>query len=232
MEIPSKDLLGLFNTLVPGFLAAWVFYGLTAHPKKTPFERTIQALIFTLFVQVMTFGVHRLLVVAVSRGWPSYGVWDQSAALTWSAANAVLIGALFAVVANKDWFHAFARALGITKRTSYPSEWYRAFDEGSRKQRYLILHLSGDRRPYGWPEEWPDQPDSGHFVLQMPVWLLPDGHDAPLYRVDRILIPASEVQMVEFLKSEDEVMANEEELAKAQSLLVNLQAKGGKNHGI
>ena len=42
-----KDVLNLIYALMPGFVAAWIFYGLTAHPQKTPFERTIQALIFT-----------------------------------------------------------------------------------------------------------------------------------------------------------------------------------------
>lgn len=228
MELPSKDLLGLFNTLVPGFLAAWVFYGLTAHPKKTPFERTIQALIFTLFVQVMTFCAKSILEIAAERGWRTLGPWNQSVALTWSVVNAILLGGGFAVFANKDWIHRFARFIGVTKRMSYPSEWYSAFD---RNKRYLILHLKGSRRLHGWAEEWPDQPDSGHFVVQDPIWLLADDQCAPLYNVERMLIPATEVELVEFMKIEKEVSATAEQLDAAQKLLNGLHGRGEKNDG-
>ncbi len=47
MELASKELVGIISYLLPGFLAAWIFYGLTAHPKPQPFERVVQALIFT-----------------------------------------------------------------------------------------------------------------------------------------------------------------------------------------
>ena len=49
----TDDLIRLFYDLLPGFLAAWVYYGLTAHPKPSPFERVIQALIFTVIVRAL-----------------------------------------------------------------------------------------------------------------------------------------------------------------------------------
>lgn len=220
MELPSREILGLIYALVPGFLAAWAFYGLTAHPKKTPFERTIQALIFTLFVQAMTYGVHAGLERAADVGWRSYGPWTESVQLGWSAANAVVIGLVFALFANKDWFHRFLRWIRVTKRTSFPSEWFSAFN---RDKRFVILHLKGDRRLHGWPEEWPDQPDSGHFVIHGPSWLLADNECAPLYRVERLLIPATEVEMVEILKEEREVKATTEQLQGVENMLVELQ---------
>lgn len=36
----------LLTFLLPGFLSAWVFYGLTSHPKPPQFERTAEALVF------------------------------------------------------------------------------------------------------------------------------------------------------------------------------------------
>ena len=47
----SSEIVGVVSYLLPGFLAAWVFFGLTSHPKQTPFERVVQALIFTAIVQ-------------------------------------------------------------------------------------------------------------------------------------------------------------------------------------
>lgn len=40
--------------LLPGFLSAWIFYGLTAHPKPSQFERTVEALVFTFVVKGIT----------------------------------------------------------------------------------------------------------------------------------------------------------------------------------
>jgi hypothetical protein len=51
MDTISPDILNLIYKLLPGFLSAWVFYGLTAHPKASPFERVVQALIFTVMIQ-------------------------------------------------------------------------------------------------------------------------------------------------------------------------------------
>lgn len=227
MDLPSIDILGVIYALVPGFLAAWVFYGLTAHPKKTPFERTIQALIFTLFVQGMNYAVQFGLVWLAGRGWTPWGEWTDRVALAWSGVNAVLIGIVFAVFANRDWAHTTLRKLGLTKRTSFPSEWFSAFN---RDKRYVILHLKGARRLHGWPEEWPDQPDSGHFVIYGPSWLLPNNERAPLYRVERLLMPATEVEMVEILKSESELTASVEQLQAAEDLLIKLQQED-KKHG-
>jgi hypothetical protein len=228
LDFPSKEILGIIYALVPGFLAAWVFYGLTAHPKKTPFERTIQALIFTLFVQGITFGIHSGLERAPDAGWRSYGPWTESTSLVWSAINAVVIGMIFALFANKDWFHRFFRWTGMTKRTSFPSEWYSAFNQD---KRYVILHLKGARRLHGWPEEWPDQSDSGHFVIHGPSWLLSNNECAPLYRVERLLIPATEVEMVEILKDEAEVKATAEQLQAVEDRLVGLQKEGEGSDG-
>ena len=38
--------------LLPGFVAASIFYSLTSHPKPEIFDRVIQALVFTVIVQV------------------------------------------------------------------------------------------------------------------------------------------------------------------------------------
>ena len=54
----------------------------------------------------------------------------------------------------------------------------------------------------GWPEEWPDEPGSGHFVISEPEWVLDTNERIPLQLTEKILIPATDVQMVEFAKWE------------------------------
>ena len=59
MELPSRETLSLLFFLLPGFVAAWVFYGLTAHPRKDTLERVIQALIFTVIVRACVIGTRK-----------------------------------------------------------------------------------------------------------------------------------------------------------------------------
>ncbi|OHB68441.1 MAG: hypothetical protein A2V70_11120 [Planctomycetes bacterium RBG_13_63_9] len=225
MDWVSSEVVSIIYYLLPGFVAAWVFYGLTAHPKASPFERVVQALIFTVIVQTIVAVIGWIL-----RGLGRIGIcgsWSQECALIWSVVVALLIGLVFAWLANKNSCHALFRKWGITSRTSFPSEWFSVL---SQADRWVVLHLTGGRRLYGWPVEWPDHPDAGHFVIDQPEWLLDDGRRIPLDRVDKILVPASDIEMVEFLKRPREITAGRPDLDKADAALIELQKKEG-NHG-
>jgi hypothetical protein len=220
MDGMSSELVGLIYHLLPGFLAAWIFYGLTAHPKKDAFERVVQALIFTVIVKAITVGIRKLW-------WIYYATpatfWTEEKQLVWSLIVATLIGVLFAACANWNVLHRVLGWLKLTKRTSYPSEWYSAFH---RVRRYVILHLDGERRLKGWPEEWPDQCDRGHFLILDPKWVDEFGNDIPLVQTERMLVPACEVKFVEMMRYTNEVALNKEEIAKAQEPLLKLHKKG------
>lgn len=70
---------------------------------------------------------------------------------------------------------------------------------------------------YGWPEEWPDSGDSGHFVMCHASWMLDDNELVPIYAADQLVIPVGSVKMVERLKSESEMnVTNEVVLAAAK----------------
>ena len=64
----------------------------------------------------------------------------------------------------------------------------------------MVLHLNDERRIYGWPMEWPTEPNKGHFVLREASWLLEDNTQVPLEGVESILIDASSVELVEFME--------------------------------
>ena len=194
MDWASSDIISAFYYLLPGFAAAWVFYGLTAHPKASPFERVVQALIFTIVIQAFTV-ITGWLLQACGHVY-CLGAWTENSAFVWSVLLAFAFGLLFAYFSNKDYCHELLRRCGITKRTSFPSEWYSAFYQ---EKRWVVLHLPGGRRLYGWPEEWPDQPDTGHFLIDQPVWLLDDGGYDPLPNVEKTLVQAAGVEMVEFI---------------------------------
>lgn len=193
-ELISDDLLALATFLLPGFLAAWVFYGLTSHPKPSQFERTIQALIFTFIVQILVPSV-RWALESVGEVL-SIGQWSTTGEGFASLLLAISLGAFLAYFTNNDSFHSKLRKWGFTTRTSHPSEWFYVL---SQKVTFIILHLRDGRRLYGWPKEWPIEPGKGQFYIMVPSWIQDDGKQVDLPELDGILINASDVQWVEFL---------------------------------
>jgi hypothetical protein len=194
MDFPSTTVVEVLAFLLPGFLAAAVYYALTPAPRPIPFERVVQALIFMVIVQSLVFGVRE--VAQLSSRLVTVGTWSADVQLVWSVLIAIPLGMLLAWISNRDRLHALLRKLRITDQTSFSSEWYGAL---CRNQGYVVLHLAGSRRLYGWPEEWPSTPLDGHFVMARAEWL-DDGDRVPLEGVDRILIRATDVEMVELLK--------------------------------
>lgn len=98
MQWASSEVLSVLVFLLPGFVAASVFHSLTSHPKPSAFDRTIEALIFTLVAQALTL-VTLLLFIERSQEWPM----DWQFVL--SVGVAAAIGFIAAVVSNHDLVH-------------------------------------------------------------------------------------------------------------------------------
>ena len=193
MENISKDFISILQYLLPGFLAAWVFYGFTSFPKPSQFERVIQALIFTIIIQSIVF-IEKYVALKLGNMF-SCGDWSNRSELLCSIITAFVIGTIFAYFSNNDKFHKLARDIGITRETSYPSEWFGAF---LKNPTYVILHLKEGRRLYGWPTDWPSAPDKGHFVLEQVSWL-DEGKEIPLIGVNSVIVNVKDVKWVEFM---------------------------------
>lgn len=219
MNLDVKDITALMLLILPGVIASAIFYALTAHPraensdKITRAKRAVQTVIFVALVRA---AVHLISLGLIALGhWRSVGRWGPDAEFDWSIGVAAVLGLGFAYGTNHDALHRLSRAVGLTTRTSYPSEWFAAF---SSYPRYVLLHLRGGRRLRGWPEQWPDQHDNGHFLLARPEWVVGD-EVAPLHQVERFLVPAHLVVMVEFLLPPDRVPVDDAELRRVRDLL-------------
>lgn len=195
----SKDVLTLLTQLMPGFLTAWVVYGLTTYTKPPQFERVVQALIYSFLVN----GLVTILEVALLFAGKTFklGVWDKSSEVMASTVIALLLGVLLSYYMRNDAFFRLARRLRLTTRTPFPSEWYGAF---AVRPRYLVLHLTGGRRLSGYPVEWPTEPTVGHFRLTDAAWVNDENIETPLDGDESILIEAKQVEMVELLKDQKE----------------------------
>jgi hypothetical protein len=220
MEFHAREVAEILTQVLPGFLTAWIFYSLTAHAKPSPFERIAQALIFTVIVQALLVVVRYILVLVGELAAFSVGSWNDDSRLIWSIVLACLLGLVVSRLTNNDRLHRILRRYNWTLRTSAPSEWYSAF---SSYPRWIILNLSGQRRLYGWPEQWPDRSDHGYFILQEPEWLLRDGSRAPIVWDERILVPACEVEFVEFLRERGTIDEDSPEIESIRQLLKRAQ---------
>ena len=199
MENFARDFIDILQYLLPGFVAAWIFYGLTPYPKPSQFERVVQALIFTLFIGA--------ILSAAQSGWNfaarhlPIAKWDDPPGVVLSTVLAIALGLLFAYLANNDMLHKGLRKLRITRETSFPSEWFGAFREKQGGDaNFLVIHFKDGRRLYGWPLDRPTHPTEGHFVMEYPAWFDEStGREEPIPDVKKILIGANDVEWVEFL---------------------------------
>jgi hypothetical protein len=200
----SKELITLLNFLSPGFLAAWVLFGLTSNVKPSPFERVVQAFILTFLIHVTLQPVEFLLSwigtkVGVLR------LWDFSSQAFATILIACLLGCIFAYFINTDLFHRILRKTGLTTSSSYPTEWFGVFSENIT---YVVLHLTDERRLYGWPKEWPTEAEKGHFFIMQPTWIVGEDENLKSKTIDMvnttgILINAKDVKWVEFVNQQE-----------------------------
>lgn len=192
---PTADLISLLFKLIPGFLAAAIFHSLTPYPKRDAIDRVITALIFTSFAQLLVSFVRPLLFL-VGRC-VSIGEWTSESELGWGLVFAALIALGFSFAVNNNYTHSWLFSLKITKKTSFPTQWYSAFHQ---HEQYMVLHLRGKRRIMGWAREWPDDPDAGHFRLQNFSWVDKDNQEHPGQAGSAILVSVKDVKWVEFLE--------------------------------
>ena len=191
MPWASSEIVAVITFLLPGFVAAAVFYSLTSHPRPGDLDKIVQALVFTMVGRAVGQGME---FAASALG--SETEWAEEWDIAASVAIAVAVALIAAWAANKDWLHAALRKIGVTKESSHPSEWYTALVIND--ERYVILNLKEGRRLYGWMTQWPGRPDIGHFRIREAQWLSGDIPISEL-RIDEMVVPASEVVIVEFL---------------------------------
>ncbi|MBW1649789.1 MAG: hypothetical protein JRJ44_03745 [Deltaproteobacteria bacterium] len=197
METLSIDVIKLLSYLIPGFISASIFYSLTPFPKQSPFERTVQALIFTIFIQALVYGVKSIFVFIGNIG--TLLEWNTNSELIWSIIIAILLGLTFSYLINNDKIHKKLRKWGITKKTSYFSTWYGTFYD-EEYITYIVLHFKDGKRLYGWPTEWPSDPEKGHFIIEQPLWLDDNNKEIEITGVKSILVDVKEVELVEFME--------------------------------
>ncbi len=194
----SKDLVALLQYLAPGFVGAWVFFSLTSHSKPSQFERVVQALIFTVVIQLL---VKFEVFIALWLGkWVDLGSWTATSSLAASLLTAIIGGIVFSIGTHGD-AHSLLRKWGLSSRSSHPCEWFGIFTE---YQRFVVLHMKDGTRIFGWPKVWPSEPSTGHFFITSAHRTAADGQEQDLPHLEGLLVDAKEVSWVEFAANSTE----------------------------
>ncbi|WP_424945096.1 DUF6338 family protein [Candidatus Thiosymbion oneisti] len=111
---------------------------------------------------------------------------------------AIIFGILFSYFANTNKIHKYLRDKNITRETSYSSEWSGSFLDNVT---FVVLHFDDERRLYGWPIEWPSDPEQGHFFIADPAWIHENGKEERIPGVKSILVDTKGIKWVEFLEN-------------------------------
>jgi hypothetical protein len=210
-DLVSSDILALLYRLLPGFITAAIVYNFTPRTKGGAFERVIEALVYTLLVQILVAPTKWLLLWA-GQSWP-IAQWTDSSAMTVAVLWAVVLGCFMARWLNREEYPAVLAKLLGSSRTPLPSEWYNALKHNSR---WVVLHLHDGRRIYGWAIAWPDSPGEGYFQMTGMEWLGPDDERIPADRTASLLVSVADIRMVEFVKDTDGI-GSRSELARNES---------------
>lgn len=99
-------------------------------------------------------------------------------------------------------------------------------------KRYVYLHLTSGRRLYGWPEEWPDEPGKGHFRLAQAEWILDDNERVALDATESVLVPASDVELVEFEKPAKDLWPLADDIDEAVTRMLRHNSIGKESNQI
>lgn len=193
MDDLVKEVIPLLQYLIPGFFTAWIFYSLTSFKRPDTFGQIVQALVFTFVIHGVVLALEKIFIWVGTQGfW--IGEWDAVATSIWSFLVAVALGFVSCRLAHNDILHTWLRKLGFSSKTSYPTEWYSVF---TKHKRFVVLNLVDERRIYGWPLEWPNDPTNGQFAIYEPSWLDDQGVEIPM-AAELFLIDATKVEWVEF----------------------------------
>lgn len=195
MDTAGISAVEILFKILPGLVAAAVFHSVTPFPKRDVFDRIVNALIFTA-IGAMIVSLVRLVLSLC--GFPRE--WPEGAVLWVGVVGATCFSLVLAYCLNNDLIHDLLRSIGFTKRVALPSPWYSAH---SRYENFVTLTLKDSRRITGWPKEWPDSPDSGHYILTDVAWINEDESLTELSGVLAFILDAADVEHVEFMKDID-----------------------------
>lgn len=144
MNIVSSESINILQFLLPGFLSAGIFQTLVSSQKPIGIDIIVRSFIFTIIVQLLA---DTFIWLAIWFEWFSHSNETRDYVIL------LIISTVFGVTAatlwNYDLFHKFFRFVKVTEQTADNSMRISAFK--LNRNSYVVLHLKGERRLFGWP---------------------------------------------------------------------------------
>ena len=205
MSWVSNEVVEVLTFLLPGFVAATIFYPLTSHPKPSPFNSVVQALIFTMIVQAI---VYLLPLDALSKLLGSKN--EEMATATATHWNFRFGRGRRRSRFDRDMgFESRQTAFRIEVVKDHPRDLlpFRVVLLVRKSRRNLCCLAFGRRTPFVWMArrmaEQPQNgsPELGHFRIAEASWLYDDAQ-VELASVTALVIAVDRVEMVEFVQPE------------------------------
>ncbi len=195
MNLPSvgnvKSLELLF-TLLPGLLTYLLVRSLTAR------ERRVEATEAILHGLAYTLLVHAMWTVCTS-----IGTWFPTPDIVGLSLCSLLLGVVVSRLSNRGAIYEFLRRVGVTSESGWASIWESAFREfRTTRGEYGVFHSRDGRRIMGAIRGYSLQQSGGHICLERAQWL--EGLEALAELPGMVLIPADDVQFIEFLPTHPE----------------------------
>jgi hypothetical protein len=193
MEGLSAEVIPVLQQLMPGFLAMIVFYWFAEIPKPAYFEKILQALISTAIIQIFVSGTESLCYFIGN--FIDFGPWSE-ASTSWTAIGyAFLMGAVLAYLCNNDIAFSLARKLSLTTRASQGDAIHIYKQMAAHA---VIIHFSDGRRMMGYIDAFPNDRQTGVYLISSPHWI-EDDVAIPSTHTHSYMIQGTDVQRVEFL---------------------------------
>jgi hypothetical protein len=171
------EAITILVVLLPGFLAARIEQRLTVNPKQTEFDKTIEALLYSFFIYLISTAIFRSLPVSLKAEKVGetirYSIEASALRLAFLPVIALVLSSLVSFAANNDYFGRFFRWLRVTRRTWRSSTWADVFHNFGG---VVQVELSDGRCVLGWLKYFSDRPEDGTVFLEHAAWVDADGN--------------------------------------------------------
>jgi hypothetical protein len=213
---PFQDFSEFLPVLVfflPGFVSSGMVGMLVVRRPRETFDKCLEAFILTaanlaLFIVLRAWlelsrGVHFSRETYLSLG--------NVALMTLCA---ILIGLAIGYEATNEHAFRLLRWCKITRKTTKISTWIETF---GAVQKYVIVHLKDERRIFGWPRFYSDDPAERAIFLEDASWLSAENELINVERISIFLDKESGIELIEFLDSPNEQTSSTTEFPVATS---------------
>lgn len=168
----SYDALNVLLFLCPGLLATTVIRLLVYRKGSDVFATIVESLLWSIliyaFASWLSVDAAVRLTETKSGDTVSRGISYNPKALSSLVLLSVAIAVVTALALNRNWLGKALRFFGISSQSGRATIWLDVFAE---YRKFVVVHLSDERRVSGWVLHYSNSSDDGNIYLSEPRWI-------------------------------------------------------------